>query len=74
MKNEIYRKNLLFYTNNMKDRKIINATGTLTSLGSNIISTNVMNSVTKISGIFVDMEQLSRDVGAYIADKLDVEA
>ena len=74
MNDDRYENKITYFYNNIEVRKIINAAGTLTSLGGNRISSNVLNSMKQISQIFVDMEKLSRDVGNHIANRLGVEA
>lgn len=59
---------------NLRSRRVINATGTMTSLGGNVLSQNVLQSIGYVSDIFVNMKKLSEDVNKYIAKRLGVES
>jgi len=60
--------------NKLEVRGVINAIGTVTSLGGNIVSDEVLESIREVSREFVDMEQLAINAGNYIAKKLGAES
>ncbi|WP_291766957.1 aminotransferase class V-fold PLP-dependent enzyme [Caldivirga sp. UBA161] len=53
-------------------RKVINACGTLTMLGSNRVSLRVVEAMREVAGSFVDMNELLIKSGEYIAKLLNV--
>jgi len=53
---------------------VVNAIGTVTTLGGNVLSDEVLTSIREVSGIFVDMEQLTEEAGNYIARKVGAES
>jgi L-seryl-tRNA(Ser) seleniumtransferase len=55
-------------------QKLINAEGTLTSLGGSVMDPAVMAAMTEASKHFVDLNELLKKSGEYIADLLGVEA
>lgn len=55
-------------------KKIINASGTLTVLGGNRLSSQVTDAMLEVSDSFVDMEELSVKAGAYVAELAGVPA
>jgi len=55
-------------------RKIINAQGTLTKLGGSLMDPRVFDAMREAGTAFVDMNELHRKAGEYIAKLLGVEA
>jgi uncharacterized pyridoxal phosphate-dependent enzyme len=55
-------------------RKVINAWGTVTVLGGTTMSAEVIEAMGEASQVYVDMKELHRKAGDFIARKLGVEA
>jgi len=55
-------------------KKLINAEGTLTSLGGSVMDPAVMDAMTEASKHFVDLNELLKKSGEYVANLLGVEA
>lgn len=55
-------------------KKLINAEGTLTSLGGSVMDPAVMDAMTEASRYFVDLNELLEKSGEYVANLLGVEA
>jgi len=55
-------------------KKLINAAGTLTGIGSSLMRPEVLAAMTEASKYFVDMHELHQKVGERIANMLGVEA
>jgi len=55
-------------------KKLINAEGTLTSLGGSVMDPAVMEAMTEASKYFVDLNELLKISGEYVASLLGVEA
>ena len=55
-------------------KKLINAEGTLTSLGGSVIDPAVMDAMNEASRYFVDLNELLKKSGEYVANLLGVEA
>ena len=53
-------------------RKVINACGTLTVLGSNRVSSRILDAMREAAGSFIDMNELLIKSGEYIARMLNV--
>lgn len=74
MTEDINENSLNDFINQMKRLRVINGIGTMTSLGGNVISNDVIESMKHISNIFINMDDLSKLAGDYISKRLDVEA
>jgi L-seryl-tRNA(Ser) seleniumtransferase len=55
-------------------KKLINAEGTLTSLGGSVMDPAVLEAMAEASKYFVDLNELLQKSGEYVANLLDVEA
>lgn len=55
-------------------KKLINAEGTLTSLGGSVMDPAVMDAMTEASRYFVDLNELLEKSGEYVANLLGLEA
>ncbi len=53
-------------------KRIVNASGTLTVLGGNRLVPEALKAMEEVSGKFVDMEELSRRAGEYVAKLIGV--
>lgn len=62
------------YEDKLKIKEVINAIGTVTFLGGNRISPEVLSSIEEISKVFVNMKQLIDDAGCHIAKSIGVES
>lgn len=55
-------------------RKLINAAGTMTVVGGSLMPDDVLDAMREASRSYVDMEELLRKSGEYVADLLGVDA
>jgi len=55
-------------------KRIVNATGVLTVLGGSVPDEEVLSAIHEASKVYVDMPELQRKAGEYIANLLGVEA
>ena len=62
------------YEDKLKIKEVINAIGTVTFLGGNRISPEVLSSIEEVSKVFVNMKQLIDDAGCNIAKSMGVES
>lgn len=58
----------------LKVRPFINASGTITTLGGNLMSREVLDAMRKAAGSFIDLVELNEKAGAYLARRIGVEA
>jgi L-seryl-tRNA(Ser) seleniumtransferase len=54
-------------------KPVINAAGTLTTLGGTTLAKEVINAIIEASGVYLDMGELHVKAGQYIAKLLGVE-
>ena len=55
-------------------KPFINASGTITTLGGSLMTSEVLEAMREAAGAFVDLPELNERVGEYLARKIGVEA
>ncbi|CAC11811.1 hypothetical protein [Thermoplasma acidophilum] len=58
----------------VRSMRVVNGIGTMTFLGGNTVSDEIIESMKYVSDIFINMQDFSRIAGEYIARRLGVEA
>jgi len=58
----------------VRSMRVVNGIGTMTFLGGNTVSDEIIESMKYVSDIFINMQDLSQIAGEYIARRLGAEA